>query len=214
MPVSTPTTNPSRWWPSPGRDLKWSSSHLQDPITAFHELTTRVHLCIAEIQRFLELILAIINGTATGGGFSLALNCDFRTMTKTARLKQALTSHRLCLDVGGTCFLQRLVGLERALEIVALDVWISEKQALNWELVNRVGPPEKLAAETPSWASRLAERSNHAFTTVKQLLNESWNTQIKTQLEHERQGLVRTVKHFDGQEGLSAFLQKRSPRFA
>ena len=127
-------------------------------------------------------------------------------MTKTARLKQALTSHRLCLDVGGTCFLQRLVGLERALEIVALDVWISEKQALNWELVNRVGPPEKLAAETPSWASRLAERFNHAFTTVKQL--------FKTQLEHERQGLVRTVKHFDGQEGLSAFLQKRSPRFA
>ena len=98
---------------------------------AFHELTTRVHLCIAEIQRFLELILAIINGTATGVGFSLALNYDFRTMTKTARLKQALTSHRLCLDVGGTCFLQRLVGLEHALEIVALNVWISEKQPLN-----------------------------------------------------------------------------------
>ena len=135
-------------------------------------------------------------------------------MTKTARLKQALTSHRLCLDVGGTCFLQRLVGLERALEIVALDVWISEKQALNWELVNRVGPPEKLTAETPSWASRLAERSSHAFATVKQLLNESWNTPLETQLEHERQSLVRTVEHSDGQEGLSAFLEKRSPRFA
>ena len=199
---------------SAGGDLKWASSHPQGPSTAFHELATRVHLCTTEIQRFPKPILAVINGTAAGGGFSLALNCDFRTMTKTARLKQALTSQRLCLDVGGTCFLQRLVGLGRALEIVALDVWISAKQALNWELVNRVGPPEKLTAETPSWASRLAERSNHAFTTIKQLLNKSWNTQIKTQLEHERQGLVRTVKHFDGQEGLSAFLQKRSPRFA
>ena len=118
------------------------------------------------------------------------------------------------MDVGGTCFLQRLVGLERALEIVALDIWISAKQALKWELVNRVGTPEKLTAEAPSWASRLAELSNHTFTTVKQLLNESWNTPLETQLEHERQGLVRTVEHSDGQEGLSAFLEKRFPRFA
>ena len=58
------------------------------------------------------------------------------------------------------------------------------------------------------------DRSSHAFATVKQLLNESWNTPLETQLEHERQGLVRTVEHSDGQEGLSAFLEKRSPRFA
>ena len=89
---------------------------------AFRELTARVHLCIAEIQLFPKSILAVINGTATGGGFSLALNWEFRPMTKTAHLKQALTSQRLCLDVGGTWFLQRLFGLRRALEIVALDV--------------------------------------------------------------------------------------------
>lgn len=181
---------------------------------AFRELTARVHLCIAEIQLFPKSILAVINGTATGGGFSLALNWEFRPMTKTAHLKQALTSQRLCLDVGGTWFLQRLFGLRRALEIVALDVWISAKQALNWELVNRVGLPEKFTAETPSWASRLAEHSNHAFTTVKQLLNESRNSQLETQLEHERQGRVRTIENFDDQEGLSASLQKRSPSFA
>ncbi|HCV86854.1 MAG TPA: hypothetical protein DGB85_09755 [Deltaproteobacteria bacterium] len=91
---------------------------------------------------------------------------------------------------------------------------MSAKQALNWELVNRVGLPEKFTAETPSWASRLAEHSNHAFTTVKQLLNESRNSQLETQLEHERQGRVRTIENFDDQEGLSASLQKRSPSFA
>ncbi|MEC8283714.1 MAG: enoyl-CoA hydratase-related protein, partial [SAR324 cluster bacterium] len=73
---------------------------------------------------------------------------------------------------------------------------------------------EQLTAETLSWASRLADRSSHTFATVKQLLNESWNTPLETQLEHERQDLVRTVEHSDGQEGLSAFLEKRSPRFA
>ena len=118
------------------------------------------------------------------------------------------------MDGGGTWFLPRLVGLGRALEIAAFDEWISAEHALNWGLVNRVVSPEQLTAETLSWASRLADRSSHAFATVKQLLNESWNTPLETQLEHERQGLVRTVEHSDGQEGLSAFLEKRSPRFA
>jgi 2-(1,2-epoxy-1,2-dihydrophenyl)acetyl-CoA isomerase len=135
-------------------------------------------------------------------------------MAETARLKQAFTSQGLCLDGGGTWFLPRLVGLGRALKLAALDEWISAEQALNWGLVNRVVSPDQLTAETPSWASRLAERSSHAFATVKQLLNESWNTPLETQLEHERQSLVRTVEHSDGQEGLSAFLEKRSPRFA
>ena len=75
-------------------------------------------------------------------------------------------------------------------------------------------PLEQLTAETLSWASRLADRSSHAFTTVKQLINESWNTPLETQLEHERQGLVCTFEHSDAQEGISAFLEKRSPRFA
>ena len=145
---------------------------------------------------------------------SLALACDFRLMAETARLKQAFTSQGLCLYGGGTWFLPRLVGLGRALEIAAFDEWISADQALNWGLVNRVVPLEQLTAESLSWASRLADCSSHAFTTVKQLLNESWNTPLETKLEHERQGLVRTVEQSDGQEGLSAFLEKRSPRFA
>ena len=55
-----------------GGDLKWVSAHPQGPSTAFHELATRVHLCITEIRRFPKPILAVINGTAAGGGFSLA----------------------------------------------------------------------------------------------------------------------------------------------
>ena len=198
---------------SAGGDLKWVSAHPQGPSTAFHELAARVHLCITEIRCFPKPILAVINEATAGGGFS-ALACDFRLMAKIAHLKQAFTSQGLCLDSGGTWFLPRLVGLGRALKIAAFDEWISADQALNWGLVNRVVPLEQLTAETLSWASRLAERSSHAFATVKQLLNESWNAPLEAQLEQEHQGLVRTVEHSDGQEGLSAFLEKRSPRFA
>ena len=111
---------------SAGGDLKWVSSHLQGSRNAFHELAARVHLCITEIRRFPKPILAVINGTAAGGGFSLALACDFRLMAETARLKQAFTSQGLCLYGGGTWFLPRLVG--SALKIAALDEWISTDQ--------------------------------------------------------------------------------------
>jgi 2-(1,2-epoxy-1,2-dihydrophenyl)acetyl-CoA isomerase len=194
-----------------GGDLKWVSSH---PSTAFHEWVTRVHLCITEIRHFPKPILAVINGTAAGGGFSPTLACDFRLMAETARLKQAFTSQGLCLDGGGTWFLPRLVGLGCTLEITALDEWILAEQALNCRSGNRVVSPKQLITEILGWASRLADRSSHAFATVKQLLNESWNNPLETQLEQEHQGLVRTIKLSDGQEGLSAFLEKRPPRFA
>lgn len=198
---------------SAGGDLKWVSSHPQGADTAFHELATRVHLCITEIRRFPKPILAVINGTAAGGGFSLALACDFRLMAETARLKQAFTSQGLCLDGGGTWLLPRLVGLGRALEIAALDEWISAPQALAWGLVHQVVPAEQLLEAAVRWAEKLSVRSLSAFAIVKDLLNESWDTPLETQLERERQGLVRSVTHPDGQEGLRAFLEKRPPRF-
>ena len=94
-------------------------------------MAARVHLCITEIRCFPKPILAVINGTTAGGGFSLALACDFRLMAETSLRKQAFTSQGLCLDDGGTWFLPRLVGLGRALEIAAFDEWISAEQALN-----------------------------------------------------------------------------------
>ena len=107
---------------SAGGDIKRAMSHPQGPSRAFHELATYVHLCIIEIRRMKKPVIAAINGIAAGGGFSLALACDFRIMAESARLKQGFTSNALCIDAGGTFTLPRLVGMARALEIAALDI--------------------------------------------------------------------------------------------
>lgn len=115
-----------------GGDLKWALSFHPIPSASFHELAARFHQVVLEIRRMAKPVIAAVNGTAAGGGFSLALACDFRVMAKSATLKQAYTSNGLCIDGGGSFMLPRLVGLAKAMEIMAFDNPISSEHALTW----------------------------------------------------------------------------------
>ena len=94
-----------------GGDLKWALDFPNGPAAAFHELAARYHQAILEILRMRKPVVAGVNGIAAGGGFSLALACDFRVMAQSATLRQGYTSNGLCIDGGGTFTLPRLVGL-------------------------------------------------------------------------------------------------------
>ncbi len=185
--------------------------HPNGPPAAFNELAAYVHVCVIEIRRMRKPVIAAINGVAAGGGFSLALACDFRVMAASARLKQGFTSNALCIDGGGTFTLPRLVGLARALEIAAFDEAIPAETAHAWGLVTRVVNDEAVVAEAVGMAKAVAARSLHAFGWTKQLLTNSSETALEAQLEHERQGLIACVSHPDGVEGMTAFLEKRPP---
>jgi len=123
---------------STGADLKWLSGFGKSYGEALHELSARYHQAILEIRRMPKPVVAAINGTAAGGGFSMALACDFRVIEASAVLQQAYTINGLSIDGGGTFTLPRLVGLARAMEIAAFDRPISSKQALSWGLVTEV----------------------------------------------------------------------------
>lgn len=97
-----------------GGDLKWISQQAEDASTTLHKLAPQFHIAITEIRRMGKPVVAAINGIAAGGGFSLALACDFRVMAESAVLRQAYTSSGLSIDGGGTFALPRLVGLARA----------------------------------------------------------------------------------------------------
>jgi len=134
-----------------GGDLKWALDFPGGPAVAFHELAARYHQAILEILRMRKPVVAGVNGIAAGGGFSLALACDFRVMAQSAKLRQGYTSNGLCIDGGSTFTLPRLVGLARAMEIVAFDKPISSGQALAWGLVTKVAetlstPPSSLTS--------------------------------------------------------------------
>jgi 2-(1,2-epoxy-1,2-dihydrophenyl)acetyl-CoA isomerase len=196
-----------------GGDLKWATGWSHGPASAFHNLAARYHQAILEIRRMRKAVIAAINGAAAGAGFSLALACDFRVMAKLAVLKQAYTSNGLSIDGGGTFILPRLVGLARALEIVAFDKPISAAQALEWGLVTKVVEDGRALDEALDMANLLACGSLNSFGYSKWLLTDSSNNSLEAQLELERACLRSAAAHLDGKEGLTAFLEKRKPTF-
>jgi len=196
-----------------GGDLKWALGYPQGAPAAFHQLAGNFHLAITEIRRMRKPVIAAVNGVAAGGGFSLALACDFRVMARSAVLRQAYTSSGLCIDGSGTFTLPRLVGLARALEIAAFDQPIGAEQALAWGLVTRVVDDGTAREAALAMAHELARTSVNSFGWVKQLFTDSFDTSLETQIERERAGLAACAAHAEGREGLEAFTAKRKPRF-
>jgi len=194
-----------------GGDLKWVSGFAGGPAAGFHRLAASYHLAVMEIRRMNKPVIAAINGIAAGGGFSLALACDFRVMEKSATMLQAYTSNGLCIDGGGTFTLPRMVGLARALEIMAFDAPISSGQALSWGLVNRVVDDGKSLAEATAMAHTLSDKSLISYGCVKQLLNDSFASNFESQIEQERMMLCACADGPDAKEGLKAFGEKRKP---
>ena len=196
-----------------GGDLKWISQQTGDAGSTLHRLAPQFHIAITEIRRMGKPVVAAINGIAAGGGFSLALACDFRVMAESTILRQAYTSSGLRIDGGGTFALPRLVGLARALEIAAFDQPISAAQALAWGLVTKVVPDEKVAEESLSMLQGLAKSALHSFAWSKRLLTESLNNTLETQLELERQGISDCARHPNGQEASKRSLKNANQFF-
>jgi 2-(1,2-epoxy-1,2-dihydrophenyl)acetyl-CoA isomerase len=196
-----------------GGDLKWAVNYSEKPGVSFHTLASQFHKAILAIRKISVPVVAAINGPAAGGGFAIALACDFRIMEKSAVLTQAYTSNGLSIDGGGTYTLPRMVGFARALEIAAFDRPISAMQALDWGLVTRVVEDGKALAEAMDILNGLAKGSLHSFGWSKMLLNKSLYSGLESQLDLEVEGLCACANHADGREGLQAFIEKRKPVF-
>jgi len=196
-----------------GGDLKWALDFSERAGISFHTLASQLHLAIVEIRRMKKPVVAAINGTAAGAGFSLALACDFRIMEKSAVLRQAYTSNGLCINGGGTFILPRIIGLSRSLEIAAFDDPIPSAQALEWGLATKVVDDGTVLEEAKIMLNILLEKSTYSFGWSKKLITDSFNHSLESHLELEREGLSDCADHSDGKEGLKAFIEKRQPKF-
>ena len=197
-----------------GGDLKYISTYSNNYGDAFHILGAQYNQAILEIRRMPKPVVAAINGLAAGGGFSMALACDFRIMETSAVLRQAYTTNGLSIDGGGTFTLPRLVGLARAMEIIAFDRPISAKTALSWGLVTEVVEDGKALKKALKLIKGQMERPISSFAMCKKLINDSFNTPFETQLEKERKALSWCADQPNGREGIDAFLKKRKPVYA
>jgi 2-(1,2-epoxy-1,2-dihydrophenyl)acetyl-CoA isomerase len=194
-----------------GADLKWLSSSGMSPGGTLHALAAAYHQTIVEIRRMPKPVVAAVNGLAAGGGFSMALACDFRVMARSAIFRQAYTSNGLSVDGGGTYTLPRLVGLAKAMEILVFDRPIPAEQALTWGLVTEVVEEGQTVNRAVAMIGVIARLPLSSFLASKKLLTDSFHTPFEHQLEKEREYLAWCANHPNGQEGIKAFLEKRRP---
>jgi 2-(1,2-epoxy-1,2-dihydrophenyl)acetyl-CoA isomerase len=194
-----------------GQDLK---ERLEpDAVPLAVELRERYNPIITAMRRLDQPIVGAINGVAAGAGASLAFACDIRVAAEGASFVLAFGRIGLVPDSGATWFLPRLVGPAKAAELALLGETLSAVDAERFGLVARVVAADALAAEARAVAARLAGLAPVALAQTKRALHRSWSVDLETALEEEayRQGLAGGTA--DHAEGLSAFVEKRPPRF-
>jgi 2-(1,2-epoxy-1,2-dihydrophenyl)acetyl-CoA isomerase len=194
-----------------GADLNSLSSQTDRDVEDV--MRQRYHPVILAIRQCGKPVVAAVNGTAAGGGMSLALACDIVVAAESATFLQAFGRIGLVPDCGSTWLLPRLVGDARARALILLADRIPAREALDYGLIWKVVADEHLAEEARTLTARLAAQPTLAMQAAKQALAVSGRNGLGDQLELEallQRQLVRTEDH---REGVRAFLEKRPAVF-
>jgi 2-(1,2-epoxy-1,2-dihydrophenyl)acetyl-CoA isomerase len=176
-------------------------------------LTERYHPIMTTIREMPKPVVAAVNGPAAGIGCSLALCCDLIMAGESAYLLLAFVNIGLVPDGGSSLFVPTRVGLARASEMAMLGERVPARQALEWGLINRVVPDEKLAEESRELAQRLAAGPTRSYAGTKRQLNNWLFARMEEQLELEAQIQREMAGSEDFLEGAMAFVEKREAKF-
>ncbi len=165
------------------------------------------------LHRMPQPTIAKVRGVAVGAGCNMALGCDLVVASQNARFSEIFAKRGLSVDFGGTWLLPRRVGLHRAKELALFGDIISAADASEMGLVNRVLPDGELDAFVDGWARRLAAGPPIALALTKRMLNNAMNVTMEEALDDE--GAAQTVNFGskDTIEAMSAFTEKREPKF-
>jgi 2-(1,2-epoxy-1,2-dihydrophenyl)acetyl-CoA isomerase len=197
-----------------GGDLKVFSRDLAEAPATAGRLIDLFHSALRTIKRMPQPVIAAVAGPVAGGGLGLAAACDLCIAAENATFLSAYTRLGTNPDGGTTWSLTRLLGPRRALEVALLNESVDARTALGLGLVNRVVPEGELESEALALARRLAEGSAAAQARVKRLVQAAVTGTYEEQLELEKKGFVESAGTADFREGITAFFEKRKPRFA
>ncbi|MGI5139072.1 MULTISPECIES: enoyl-CoA hydratase/isomerase family protein [unclassified Streptomyces] len=158
-------------------------------------------------------VIAAVNGTAAGLGAHLALACDLVLAAESARFIEVFVRRGLVPDGGGAYLLPRLIGPQRAKELMFFGDALPAADAERLGLVNRVVPDGELDKAAREWAARLAAGPTRALALTKQLVNASLGTERAAAFAAEAAAQEVNMTTQDAREGLTAFVERRSPEF-
>ena len=173
-------------------------------------LLDEMHGLLRDMERSSVVTIAAVNALAVGGGCELAMACDVRIAARSASFGQPEINLGIIPGFGGTQRLPRLVGESRALELNLTGDPISADEAFEIGLVNRVVPDHELLDTALSWARKLAGQAPRAVEQIKRV---SAAGDLDAGIEAEKAGFAEVFASEDAKEGISAFLQKRTPTF-
>ncbi len=169
---------------------------------------------IVKRLRYIEKpIICAVNGVAAGAGANIAFACDITLASDNATFIQSFSKIGLVPDSGGSFFLPRLAGFQRATAMMMLADKVTATQAKEFGLIYTVSDAEKLLDEAIQMTEKLAAMPTKSLGYIKRALNSSMTNDLSTQLdlEEELQGLA--GRSHDYKEGVNAFLEKRKPEF-
>ena len=193
-----------------GQDLKGRTPEQKGSLGA--SLREKYNPMIRKIRQTEKIVIAAVNGVAAGAGCNLALACDLRVASEEAKFIQSFVRVGLAPDSGGSFILPRLVGLSKAMELLLLGESIDAHEAQRIGLVAKVFKPEEFSSSTQELADRIA-RAPRGVGLIKRAVNHAMLPGLEANLEYEACLQEIAGRSADYDEGVRAFLDKRTPVF-
>lgn len=197
-----------------GQDLNEALPAEGEPLPDVGEIVrTFYNPIILAIRQIEKPVLCAVNGVAAGAGANLAFACDLTIAADDASFVESFAKLGLIPDTGGTFFVPRLVGLQRATGMFFLTKRISAAEAKNWGLIWDTAPASELLQDVQKLAHQLALQATRGFGLTKRALNASAHNGLEEQLNVEAQLMQEAGQTADYAEGVTAFLEKRTPKY-
>ena len=195
-----------------GQDLKDIKNHTGNRSLS-DSVVRRYNPMILAMREMAKPIICKLNGVAAGAGASLALACDIVVASETASLIEVFANVGLVPDSGSSFFLPRLVGYNKAFELITLASKVTAKEALDLGIIYKVVAPEELDNTVNELAQRYAVGPTKTYGMIKKMLNKAYTSNLNDMLQYEAQCQEIAGNSEDYKEGVAAFLEKRKPAF-
>ncbi|NVK66121.1 MAG: enoyl-CoA hydratase/isomerase family protein [Flavobacteriales bacterium] len=194
-----------------GQDL----AEVIDPNGPEMESIVREHYnpIIERIRNIEKPVIGAVNGVAAGAGANIALACDVTFAAESASFIQAFSKIGLVPDSGGTFFLPRIIGMQKALALMFTGEKVSAKDAEAMNMIYKAVSDETFYEEVTAFAEKLAKMPTRGLGLTKKAVNQSWTNTLTEQLKVEEIFQTEAGATHDFQEGVNAFMEKRKPEF-
>jgi 2-(1,2-epoxy-1,2-dihydrophenyl)acetyl-CoA isomerase len=177
------------------------------------DMLTDFHSAIYRMNRTPKPFVAGVNGSAGGAGLSIVSAFDLVVCGESAKFTMAYTRAGVTPDGTSTYFVARHIGLRRMLDLTLTNRVLSATEAEAWGLVNRVVPDDHVDAATAELAQQLADGPSWALGQAKRVVYAGYDAPLEQAGEQEGAAIAAAMATHDGQEGIAAFVERRSPRF-